>query len=355
MKSVAAVSLLAASTLALAAPSAKRAAITDTDILNYALTLEHLEANFYAGALSKYDNASFAAVNVDRSRFEQIAAHETQHVAFLTGALGKDATGACNYSFPYTDVASFIGLAAVLENVGVSAYLGAAPLITNPAYLTAAASILTTESRHQAYVSYVSGGAPWSGAYDTPLSLDDIYSLAAPFITSCPTSNPTLPVKAFPALNVTSTNNTAGSQLQFAYASTANNSSAPAYIAFFSGLTTQSVPINNGSNSVTIPSGLNGTVYAVVTTSANGTVTDANTLAGPAILSLGGLTVDGGSNGTGVLNTTNSGGGNGTSGGGNGGGNGGGSGGKGGAMAVGVKGAGVIAGLMLAGFAAVLF
>lgn len=74
-------------------------------------------------------------------------------------------------------------MSAVIEGVGVSAYLGAAKFITNPDYLTAAGSILTTESRHQTYVKSMATDAkstknPWSGAYDTPLSLNEVYSLA---------------------------------------------------------------------------------------------------------------------------------------------------------------------------------
>jgi len=278
--------LLTGAALVSASPTMqKRAEVTDTDILNYALTLEYLEATFYQEALSKYDESAFKAANADRQRFTEIAAQEAQHVSFLAGALGSNATAACKYSFPYTDVESFITLASVIESVGVSAYLGAAAFIQNKDYLTAAGSILTTEARHQAYLGHVTGGAPWSGPEDTPLSFNDVYSLVAPFITSCPESNPALPVKAFPALNVTSSNNTAGSELTVSYNATNGTDNGSVYAAFFSGLNTTFVPLSN--NTARIPN-FNGTAF-VVLTSSNDTVSDANTLAGPAVLSLGGF------------------------------------------------------------------
>jgi rubrerythrin len=73
----------------------------DTTVLNYALTLEHLENNFYSTALAKFDDAAFQAAGMPswvRPRFAQIASHEKTHVAFLTKALGQDATQPCNYS-----------------------------------------------------------------------------------------------------------------------------------------------------------------------------------------------------------------------------------------------------------------
>jgi hypothetical protein len=102
------------------------------------VTLEHLENAFYTDALSKFDAAAFESAGfppwvrnrrvclfslANNSRFEQISGDEASHVAFLTAALGSSATQACNYTFPYTDPMSFTALAAVIENVGVSAYV----------------------------------------------------------------------------------------------------------------------------------------------------------------------------------------------------------------------------------------
>lgn len=67
-------------------------------------------------------------------------------------------------------------------------------------YLTAAGSILTVEARHSAYLRSKLEQSPFPQAFDAPLSLNEVFSLASGFITSCPESNPTLPVKAFPAL-----------------------------------------------------------------------------------------------------------------------------------------------------------
>lgn len=69
-------------------------------------------------------------------------------------------------------------------------------------YLTAAGSILTVEARHSSYLRSQLKEAPFPQPFDTPLDLDEVYSLASAFITSCPKSNPPLPVKAFPAVSL---------------------------------------------------------------------------------------------------------------------------------------------------------
>ncbi|KAJ7575127.1 ferritin-like domain-containing protein [Mycena floridula] len=270
------------------ASPAKRAAgdpaITDTTILQYALTLEHVENAFYGGALAKFDDDAFTKAGLPstaRARFAQIGAHEAAHVAFLSNAIGDAATKPCTYNFPYTDPMSFAALAQTLEGVGVSAYTGAAQYITTPAYLTAAASVLATEARHAAYVANaVNKQMPWSGALDVPLGLNQVYTLAAQFITGCPDSNPALPVKAFPAFTLAS--GTAGNAVAVTY-NTSLTTASPLYVAFYSGLSQEYAEVQDGK--VTIPKDLVGTVYAVLTSSANA-VADNNTIAGVAVLVL---------------------------------------------------------------------
>jgi hypothetical protein len=126
----------------------------------------------------------------------------------LTGrdclAAGATPVAACEYDFGYTDVKTFLATASILEGVGVSAYLGAAADIMSKTYLTAAGSILTVEARHSSYIRANLDQVPFAQPFDAPLSLNQVFSLASGFITSCPESNPALPVKAFPALAVDS-------------------------------------------------------------------------------------------------------------------------------------------------------
>jgi Ferritin-like domain len=87
--------------------------ISDTAVLNFALTLEHLENAFYTKALGMFDEAAFAAAGLPpfaRGRFVQIGDHEKTHVAFLTQALGDKATQPCTYDLyvPFSPITFFL-------------------------------------------------------------------------------------------------------------------------------------------------------------------------------------------------------------------------------------------------------
>jgi len=276
-----------------AAPLMKRqeANMTDIDvtILQYALTLEHLEDTFYRQALAKFDQNAFSKAGFPnvRSKIAQIASHEKAHVAFLTTALsagGANATAECTYDFGLTDVKTFLATASVLEGVGVSAYLGAANLITNPDYLTAAGSILTVESRHSSYIRNTVGESPFPSAFDIPLDFNQVYSLAAPFIKTCPSTNPALPVKAFPGLTATTESPKSGGMVKLVPTNSSSIDGQGQLYASFIGYPTSAFGVyNKESMEVMIPTGIEGQTYIVLTTN-NATVTDDNTVAGPALL-----------------------------------------------------------------------
>jgi len=132
-------------------PSIASAAVpaSDVAILNFALTLEYLEAAFYTEAVSK------GALKGKAATFARIVAnHERAHVAFLKKALGSAAVAQPKFNFKGTTAnqAKFLGTAKVLEDTGVAAYLGQVGNIKTPAILGAAGSILPIEARHAGWV-----------------------------------------------------------------------------------------------------------------------------------------------------------------------------------------------------------
>ncbi|KAJ1037872.1 hypothetical protein NDA10_005664 [Ustilago hordei] len=252
--------------------AAAAAADIDSVILNYALTLEHLENAFYRDSLATYDAAAFRAAGYPdwvRQRFIEIGGHEKAHVDFLTKALGDQATKECTYNFGVTDVKSFVATSVLLEGIGESAYLGAAQNITNPSTLTAAGSILTVENDED-----------MAKRVSTPLNFNQTYSLAAPLITSCPSTNPALPVKAFPAATI-SGDVCGGKQVTI----NGDGVQPGQYVAFLAGLQVYYAQIGDG-NTVTVPEAVGyGRIYAVVSRVGD-SIADDNIVAGPAVIDI---------------------------------------------------------------------
>ncbi len=141
------------------------------DVLNYALTLEYLEAEFYAtGAMGDY--AGFGANGPDqtaKNALGTIGAHEAAHVNFLKAAItgaggtpitkptfdfsGGNGSGNGPFAAAFSNYGLFLAVAQTLEDTGVRAYKGAAPdLMTNNDVLTAALNIHSVEARHASHI-----------------------------------------------------------------------------------------------------------------------------------------------------------------------------------------------------------
>lgn len=157
------------------------------DILNFALTLEYLEDEFYRTALAQPGliPARYQVV------FQTISAHETAHVAVLSQALGGgaiakprfDFTARGKYAGVFRSFSTFAAVSNALEDTGVAAYKGQAPALTGGGrLLTTALQIHSVEARHAAEVRRVRGLRPWTGAFDRPLSKAQVLAIAKPFI-----------------------------------------------------------------------------------------------------------------------------------------------------------------------------
>ncbi|MEA2178534.1 MAG: hypothetical protein QOG77_1831 [Solirubrobacteraceae bacterium] len=165
----------------------------DLEILNYALTLEFLEADFYAqvidSGLAKGDIAELA---------KAIGQTEQGHVDALTKTIkslgGKPATKPETKFQPVLDkgLDTVLQTAATVENLGAAAYLGQAPRIKNKEILAAALSIHSVEARHAAGLNLLVGrgftgksaleGSIPDGAFGAPMDMDAVLAAVKPYI-----------------------------------------------------------------------------------------------------------------------------------------------------------------------------
>jgi hypothetical protein len=164
---------------------------TPVDVLNYALTLEHLEYAFYRDGLEQFSAEDFAAAGYAANVYEWfgiIRDHEMEHVNTITSVitdLGGEPVAEGTYDFGYGDLAGFVGVATALENTGVGAYQGAAQfLIDEDELLTAALTIHGVEARHAAYLNGLTGESPFPEAFNPTLTPDKVLEIAGPFIVS---------------------------------------------------------------------------------------------------------------------------------------------------------------------------
>ncbi|GAA1428966.1 ferritin-like domain-containing protein [Microlunatus lacustris] len=162
------------------------------DVLNYALTLEYLEAEFY-----RQGNQTDLLSGKAKTYLETIQKDEEAHVVALKDtitSLGATpvAAPAVDFGAAFKSRASYLETAYTFENLGVSAYLGAAPsLLKEKGLLTAAASIFGVEARHAAILGVLAEkeaeGGVYNGAFEKPATRAAVLKAASPFLVKAQT------------------------------------------------------------------------------------------------------------------------------------------------------------------------
>jgi hypothetical protein len=180
--------------------AAAQSAITDIDILNFALNLEYLEAEFYTvattgrriedigigvnGVGTLGGTVGGGVVSMDNRVMQvarDIANEEQMHVRFLRAALGsaaiaKPAINLAALGVGFANVTEFLTVARAFEDIGVTAYNGAAPLISSRAILASAAGIALTEAQHAGVLRFL--------VYDRGIAVPQLDNLDVPPLAS---------------------------------------------------------------------------------------------------------------------------------------------------------------------------
>ena len=164
-----------------ATTSSSSASTGDIGILNYALTLEYLETEFYSKVIAaKLFSGAVGAL------LEDFGTQEATHVAALKAAviqLGGTPASKPEGKFPITTAAATAELAYTVENLGASAYLGQAALIQSPQVLASALAIHTVEARHAATLgTLVKKSVTPDGAFAKPADMSTVLAAVKPFL-----------------------------------------------------------------------------------------------------------------------------------------------------------------------------
>ena len=171
---------------------------SDVNVLNYALTLEHLENAFYRDGLKEFSNDDL--MNADAlsdfsehtrmkvpSYLSKIGDHEAAHVDAITKTvkkLGGTPVKEAKYDFGYENASEFLGVAKALENTGVAAYKGAAPTVKNDDVFAAAIGIHSVEAEHASFLNELDMMSPFPNAVDKPKTMKEVKKIAGQFIVS---------------------------------------------------------------------------------------------------------------------------------------------------------------------------
>ncbi|MGH2950622.1 MAG: ferritin-like domain-containing protein [Solirubrobacterales bacterium] len=157
----------------------------DIDILNFALTLEYLEAAFYQQAGEQVSGLSGEVAGYVKTFGDEEQEHVDALSATISDLGGKPVKAPkVDFGDAFSSQDSFLELAITFEDTGVSAYNGAAPMIESKDLLATAGGIVQVEARHAAAVRFAAGQDPTPEAFDPTLTTDEVLEAVQPFIKS---------------------------------------------------------------------------------------------------------------------------------------------------------------------------
>lgn len=289
-----------------APPPASTAAASgniDNVVLNLALQLENLESQFYSAALAAFPISAMTAAGLSQTQskiiieqIQSIQKDESTHASVLTAAIqanGGTPVTKCSFNFAGTlnDPITFLSVARSVEQVGVSAYLGAASLLSDKSLLTAAGSILTLEARHQSLLNVFSSGSYNPQSFDIALLPQQVLALAGGFLQGCDAADLSLTTNQ-PLAATERAGGTTRFQIcsQLNFASTVNLAAQASTLSCQMFVGGNYVALVFPAESCIVPSGINGPVSVILTNSSTPlqsnlqTQDQATTVAGPALI-----------------------------------------------------------------------
>jgi len=167
--------------------SGKKATPSDVAILNFALGLEYLEADFYARVVAAHQARPYLSP-ASYNAAQKLAADEAAHVAAILEILTlRGATPVAKPAFKFPAAAfisnvAFLDTATELEETGVGAYSGAAPMVQAKDVLKFAASVYGIETRHAGLIRHLAGRTIAPNDVEIPLSMDEVLKRVQPMI-----------------------------------------------------------------------------------------------------------------------------------------------------------------------------
>ncbi|GJE92284.1 ferritin-like domain-containing protein [Phanerochaete sordida] len=311
--------------------------------LTLALNQELIELDLFNAGLAQFSTDDFQNAGIgpnEQYLIQWMGQQEVGHAQLLSNILSPNVTTACNYTYPFTTVQEFIDFSMRITRLGESGTFGFLEHLDSRASASLLLEAISTESRQEMIFRQLEGLFPMPFWFTPAITQSMQWSYLAPYISSCPSTNPMIQWQNFPSLNVTNAPNVTallngtqptisnnestpisqpGTELMLSWDSpgqqvgpnlaynTSTSAGTPMWAAWISQLNTTYTPLQNVTNNTattsqpgsdgifgngTAPT-LNGTIFVLITdnnpfvTPFNLSLLDQHVVAGPALYTIG--------------------------------------------------------------------